>query len=477
MFYGSHGRNNNNFYSDLDTFIYYDEFSKNNAVLRVKEKILGILRSDDEGLFTDFEINDKWLVYTEHSFIKLEIGIKSISAARKDTIYVIESRIPNPEQAIVYDKNGRVKKIYSENWVKLDDFDILKKQFFSESYKFIENYEKFLSSFGESDSYRTYHNYNMAFHTLVRLQSMVDGNYFNLYQPREFLMSVFYNHNYKLVWKYVQASTGMSRSDIVDRKDKLKHLFLEVIEQGIKYFNLENGLMVRTQKFFEKFDLKYPKFSNLRDISLLPNKFSDTIKIKEGLIYRTASLSQNDKELVRKFLDNHDIKFIIDLRGKNELKRLDQYNNNYNYEIKEGYVKNVPIETNATFPPPKNPSEHFYNRFLADFQREIKIVFEDYFSKAAVNKLIIHCEGGKDRTGIVIALLLDLLGVSRKLIIEDYLLSFKDTKSYYIESTLGVLDEEYRGVKNYLLNHCGVSKKAIKNIIETLVEKDSCITL
>ena len=451
-------------------FIYYDESYNTDIVLRVKEKILGILNSDNEGVFINIEIDDRWVVYTERSFIKLEIGIKSISAARKDIIYVIESRIPNPEQAIVYDKNSRVKNIYSENWVKLDNFETLKKQFISESYKFIDYYEKFLSSFGESDSYRTYHNYNVAFHTLVKLQSMVDGNYYNLYQPREFLMSVFYNHNYELVWKYVQASTGMSRSDIVDRKDKLKHLFLEVIEQGIKYFNLENQLIKVSQKFFEKFDLKYPQFSNLRDISLLPNKFSDTIKIKEGLIYRTASLSQNDKELVRKFLDNHDIKFIIDLRGKNELKRLDQYNNNYNYEIKEGYVKNVPIETNATFPPPKNPSEHFYNRFLADFQGEIKIIFEEYFSKAAVNKLIIHCEGGKDRTGIVIAVLLDLLGVSRKLIIEDYLLSFKDTKSSYIESTLRNLDEEYGGAKKYLLNHCSVSKKAIDNIIDTFLD-------
>ena len=458
MFFGSHGRNNNNLYSDLDIFIYYEEGS---SILRVKEKILGILSSDNEGFFIDFEIDDIWLVYTERSFIRLEIGIKSISEARKDTIYIIESRIPNPEQSIVYDKNGRVKKIFSENWVKLDDFERLKKQFISESYKFIYNYEKFLSSFSESDSYRTYHNYNKAFHTLVRLQSMVDGNYYNLYQPREFLMSVYFNHNYELVMKYVQTSTGMRTTDIVDRKDKLKNLFLEVIKQGIKYFNLENGLIELSQKFFEKFDLKYPQFSNLRDISLLPNKFSDTIKIKEGLIYRTASLSQNDKELVMKFLIDNEIKIIIDLRGKNELERLVQHNNFYNYDIKEKYVKNVPIE----------PSKLLYSRFLADFQGEIKIIFEDYFSRAAFDNLIIHCEGGKDRTGIVIAILLDLLGVSRKLIIEDYLLSFKDTKSNYIEPILRILDEEYGGVHNYLLNNCSVSKKAIDNIIETLVEK------
>ena len=471
MFFGSHGRNKNNFYSDLDTFIYFDEsYSNNNTILRVKEKILGILNSDIERVFTNFEINEKWLVYTERSFIKLEIGIKSVSEARKDSIYIIESRIPNPEQAIVYDKNGKVKKFYSENWIKLDDSEILKKRFISESYKFIYNYEKSLSSFGEGDSYRTYLNFNMAFHTLVRLQSMVDGNSYNLYQPREFLISVFYKHNWEFLMKYIQVSTGMRRADIVNRKDKLKELFFEVIEQGIKYFNLENGLLERSQQIFEKFDLKYPQFSNLRDISLIPNKFSDTIKIKEGLIYRTASLSENDKELVIKFLTDKDIKFIIDLRGKKEMERLIQSNNYYNDDIKELYVKNIPIESNVEFPPPTNPSEHFYNRFLAVFQEEIKIIFEEYFSMAPIDKLIIHCESGKDRTGIVIALLLDLLGVSRKLIIEDYLLSFKDTKSNYIESTLRILDEGFGGVKNYLLNHCNVSKKAIDSIIENLVE-------
>jgi len=249
------------------------------------------------------------------------------------------------------------------------------------------------------------------------------------------------------------------------------HLFLEVIEQGMIYFNLENGFKERYQRFFEKFELKYPKFPNLRDLSLIPNKFSDTKKIKEGLIYRTASLSQNDKEQVKKFLDSKDIKFIIDLRSKNELERLVQNKHYYNYDIKEKYVKNVPIKSNVGSFPADNPQEHLYNRFLGVFQEEIKIIFEEYFSKAAIDKLIIHCEGGKDRTGIVIAILLDLLGVSRKLIIEDYLLSFKDTKSNYIESTFRVLDEEYGGAKNFLLNHCSVSKKTIDNIIETLVEK------
>jgi len=468
VFFGSHGRKNNNFYSDLDIFIYYGESYDANIIPKVKEKILGILNSDDEGVSNNFEINDTWMVYTERSFIKLEIGIKNISEAIKDTIFIIESRISSPELAIAYDKNDRVKKIYSENWVKLDDSEKLKARFIEESYKFIYYFEESLSNLGINDSYRAYMEYSRAFCTLVGLQSMIDGNYYNLYQPREFLIEVFNNNSWDLSRKYIETSAGLRRSDMIDRKDTLKSLFFEVIEKGIKYFNLENGLTSSFQKFFEKLDLKYPPFSNLRDISLIPNFFSDTVKVKEGRIYRTASLSRNNKELVLKFLHDRNIKYIIDLRGKIERER--DINTIYDSEIKEKFVMNVPIVPNEVTPPPDNPLEHFYHTFLKDFQDEIKTVFEEYFSKASFDKLIIHCAAGKDRTGILVVLLLELLGVRRKLIIEDYLLSFSDTKRKSIELVFKTLDEEYGGVDNFLVNYCNVSREAINKIKETLVE-------
>ncbi|MHA1884468.1 MAG: tyrosine-protein phosphatase [Promethearchaeota archaeon] len=40
-----------------------------------------------------------------------------------------------------------------------------------------------------------------------------------------------------------------------------------------------------------------------------------------------------------------------------------------------------------------------------------------------------------------------------------------------MESVLKILDEEYGGVNNFLVNYCNVSKKAIDKIKETLVEK------
>ena len=59
----------------------------------------------------------------------------------------------------------------------------------------------------------------------------------------------------------------------------------------------------------------------------------------------------------------------------------------------------------------------------------------------------------KDRTGVIIAILLDLLELSRELIMEDYLLSYSDTKRYYIDLVFKVIDKEYGGTENFLVNH------------------------
>src|SRR5262249_48153286 len=54
--------------------------------------------------------------------------------------------------------------------------------------------------------------------------------------------------------------------------------------------------------------------------------------------------------------------------------------------------------------------------------------------------ILIHCSAGKDRTGIAVALLLDLLRVERSLVLDDYAMSERllDWAKLDIEATLGV---------------------------------------
>ncbi|MBN2103760.1 tyrosine-protein phosphatase [bacterium] len=59
--------------------------------------------------------------------------------------------------------------------------------------------------------------------------------------------------------------------------------------------------------------------------------------------------------------------------------------------------------------------------------------------------LLIHCSTGKDRTGVVIAALLSILGINREVIIEEYLLSDGEVKHEWIEQSLYGIDnlEDY----------------------------------
>ena len=89
--------------------------------------------------------------------------------------------------------------------------------------------------------------------------------------------------------------------------------------------------------------------------------------------------------------------------------------------------------------------------------------------------LLFHCSAGKDRTGIAAALLLGALGVDRKVIIEDYMLSAEYLKGKYdaivqahpefaplttvrkeyLEAAFQTIDSDYQGLENFLRNQLG----------------------
>jgi protein-tyrosine phosphatase len=66
---------------------------------------------------------------------------------------------------------------------------------------------------------------------------------------------------------------------------------------------------------------------------------------------------------------------------------------------------------------------HEYIIILEQSKPHISSVIRAVASAMAEGAVVVHCHGGKDRTGIVVALLLSIAGVPRETIIEDYSLS------------------------------------------------------
>lgn len=352
----------------------------------------------------------------------------------------------------------------------MNDSNRLNNTFFEEIYKFIYYFEGFVSNLAKDDEYKAYMNYTIAFYKLAGLKAMVEGEYFNLYQPKNFTTKIINDWNLRV--KYYKASAGLRKYDMFNQRDNLISLFLSVLQKGLDKFNdkKKNGILTEIKNLIKKFERKYPPFKNFRDMSTLVNAFSNGKKLRSGLIYRSASLSKNDEEIILNFLNKNKIRFILDLRGKAELENYIRYKNFYSEEMKEKYVINIPFNTEVNNYIPNKPYINFYYAFLKDFREEFGLLFGKYFSNASENRLIIHCEGGKDRTGVIIALLLDLLSIDRELILQDYLLSYSDTNKDYIEFIFKILDQEYNGTENFLKNQCNVSEDAINKIKSVLVE-------
>ena len=469
-FFGSYARKSLDFYSDLDSFIYLNQSKGAVGVNIVKELIRQILLDDDQGFSNEFEIDDKWVIFTKKTLIKIEISIKNISEAIGDVTYIAESRISNPKQAIAYDRNNKLFQIYSENWIVLNEFTRLKALFIKEVHKFLYYFQGFLSKMAKEDEYKAYMNYTIAFYKLAGLKAMVEGESFNIYQPRKFTTEIIRDWNLRV--KYYKASAGLKKYKMLEQRYNLESLFLDVLEKGTEKFDLKSDFLAENKMFLKKTSDKYLPFKNIRDIALVVNNYSKELKFKEGLIYRAASLSKNSSKLILKFLKEKSISFILDLRGKSELENYVKYNNFYDDHLKENYVINIPFDTEVNEYITHKPYENFYYAFLKDYTVEIKLIFEKYFAAAQKGRLIIHCEGGKDRTGVIIAILLDLIGVAREFIMEDYLLSYSDTKRYYIDLVFKTIDEEYGGTEKYLVNHCDVSRESINTIQEVLEEKN-----
>ncbi len=91
--------------------------------------------------------------------------------------------------------------------------------------------------------------------------------------------------------------------------------------------------------------------------------------------------------------------------------------------------------------------------FMVEKRAEVFARILSYFADLKNLPAVYHCNAGKDRTGIVTALVLSLLGVPDEAIVADYSLSNLGFEHYFREfvedrrhAPLGVADEEFQGL-------------------------------
>jgi len=258
---------------------------------------------------------------------------------------------------------------------------------------------------------------------------------------------------------------GIDHFSLMNSREKLKNYFISSID-GLTddKEKIEKDLIAVTEK--------YPEVYNFRDASEITLIYSD-IKMKSGKIFRSASLSRYSDEIIEKILNKYGITFIIDLRGEMEKEHYRKIRkNNYSDYIKEKYVRDFPIEpiVNAVYVK-EDEALNFYYYIIKDNTETIGNIFNEVFSYSDRGNFLIHCEGGKDRAGTVISLLLLLLGVPEKTVVQEYYKSYSYLKPDTMEKVIDLINTEFGGIDNYLINHCGVHVKNTEKIKKILKEQ------
>jgi protein-tyrosine phosphatase len=148
---------------------------------------------------------------------------------------------------------------------------------------------------------------------------------------------------------------------------------------------------------------------NFRDVGTFINLISEKTVLPENLIYRGGSI-----DYIKEHKEIDHAKSIINLRNSADPEDFDI----------------------AYFHFPMSNKIEKYDTTQKEVRSWLNKIISTFENPSLAYPVLIHCLSGKDRTGIVIAAILGILGVDKKVIIEEYLLSDGDVDRNLISMSI-----------------------------------------
>ena len=237
-------------------------------------------------------------------------------------------------------------------------------------------------------------------------------------------------------------------------------------------------------------------------------KTTDGRVIKNNMLFRSALLNEISEESVDYLADTCHIKHIIDLRTNEERKHKPE-----DFVSRRIEYHPIPLVTEENNPAVTKENRiqilndlvngeggmrgHIYRLYRAIIGSDMAIEgYRQIFKILLNNKdggVLFHCTQGKDRTGIVMMLILSALGVSRETIMKIYLsfnnrarlkrtayfigmnirfslkkaIALNDTltaRKKYLNVVFDEIDTKFNGIDEYLKNQIGLTKEDISSL-------------
>lgn len=181
------------------------------------------------------------------------------------------------------------------------------------------------------------------------------------------------------------------------------------------------------------------------------------------------------------------IKHVIDLRGHGEAEDMPSF---FKQSDDFTYHHISLLEANPSLAKTNIPVRDMYLYSLSEYRANYAEIFR--LTGSFSESYMFHCFLGKDRTGLLTALLLGAAGTPYEEILNDYELSFQFIKPFaekeiaentgliweqdisrlqsrreYLEETLEAVDREFGGITGYLLS-AGLTQYEIDKAVNTL---------
>ena len=221
--------------------------------------------------------------------------------------------------------------------------------------------------------------------------------------------------------------------------------------------------------------LRWSGCSNVRDLGGLPVGGGGAVR--ERVLVRADSLTQLDEDGIRA-LDDYGVVRIIDLRAEDETAGL------AHPYARHAVYRSVPwVDVGRELEHDPSVERGLADLYRGSLDRNVRPVAAAVraFLDAPEGPVVVHCAGGKDRTGMLVAVLLETAGVPRDVVVADYAVSATQLGIAEILATLSPedraraeryawshpetltaalehLDTVYGGAAGYLRDACGLTE-------------------
>ena len=206
--------------------------------------------------------------------------------------------------------------------------------------------------------------------------------------------------------------------------------------------------------------LPLKNIENCRELGGYNTKYGQQTKWHSFL--RSSHMSKVGSEDIA-FLTSYGVNTVIDLRRRDEIEK---YKNpladidSYEYHNIPFITEGIADITRSEDVYPNFTLGDFYTQLLEQKQAIREIFHTIYHAKDGC--IVFHCQGGKDRTGVLAMLLLGLAGVEKKDIISNYEVTYTN-----LESLHQVLHDYKNIPRKFLFSERDDILKAYEHIVNT----------